>query len=120
MSPTQSGGYQTHRQHDYERNEQKKLLIDSPAYIFDQFYYLYLSTVGIIMDEEQATSKRTLIVVDERQFIDDCLNVMIGVSSNSFVWTKVSNNNNNNKNRTEKQAYFTSIVNFDLGILMSI
>ena len=70
------------------RIEQKGLLIDSSRCIFDKFYYHYLGTINILA--EYFLNKR--ILVNENDFVKDCLNVLISLPSKTFELVEVSNN----------------------------
>lgn len=70
--------------HDKERQNKKYLLIDSPSHVFDQFYYYYLSTVYTVMGRK----KTGRIVIDQKQYVYDCLNVLLSVQSSSFPFDK--------------------------------
>jgi hypothetical protein len=69
-------------------HENKHLLIDSASHVFDQFYYNYLHTIDILIDEKRLTTRRTLI--SEKKFLYDCLNLLISVPSLTFTWYDVS------------------------------
>lgn len=80
--------YDLNDNQDKTKNK-KSLLIDSPRYIFDQFYYHYLSTISILADNKLFRKSRVLIT--ENEFMIDCLNVLISLPSNSFFWIEVFN-----------------------------
>lgn len=70
---------------DQKKFNTKLLLIDSDKKIFDYFYYHYLNTINIIIDNSQKMQK---LVIGESKFLTDCLNVLISVPSISFIFTK--------------------------------
>lgn len=63
----------------------KLLLIDSDKKIFDFFYYHYLNTINIIVDKTLTLQK---LVIKEKNFLNDCLNVMLSLPSVSFTYSK--------------------------------
>lgn len=63
----------------------KKLLIDSDSFVFDQFYYHYLTTINILVDKP-LDIKNQRILIKQSQYITDSLNVLISLSSFSYIW----------------------------------
>ena len=53
--------------------------------MFDQFYYYYLNTINILYDK-QTLGESGRILIDEKQYIIDCLNVLLSLPSGCFIW----------------------------------
>lgn len=71
--------------HGLERKLKKSLLIDASPHIFDQFYYHYLNTINILIDKRSFNR----ILITENRFVLDCLNVLLSLPSDSFIWNEV-------------------------------
>jgi hypothetical protein len=67
-------------------SRKKYLLIDSPSSVFDQFYYHYLNTIYTVVGKRGSECSRVLVA--ESQFVNDCLNALIGVQSTCFLFNK--------------------------------
>lgn len=53
--------------------------------MFDQFYYYYLNTINILY-KKKTLGKSGRILIEEKQYLVDCLNVLISLPSGCFVW----------------------------------
>jgi hypothetical protein len=73
---------------DSSATVKKYLLIDSPSHVFDQFYYHYLNTIYTVMGHGQGSLETSRVLVDEKQFVNDCLNTLIGLQSSCFTYNK--------------------------------
>ncbi len=67
----------------------KHLLIDSERHIFDQFYYNYISTINLLYDRNRLLANKERQLMGERDFLVCCLNVLISLPSESFIWKNV-------------------------------
>jgi len=72
----------------------RRFLIDSPSSIFDKFYYYYLTTINVLIDERLTSGARHhrigRIKIDIKRFLVDVHNLLLGLPSVSFVWDEVS------------------------------
>jgi len=71
--------------HGLEQTSKISLLIDASPHIFDQFYYHYLNTINILIDKRFFNR----ILITENRFVLDCLNVLLSLPSDSFIWNEV-------------------------------
>jgi hypothetical protein len=69
----------------YFNFESRNLLIDSSRFVFDSFYYNYLNSVWLASNL-QVPITRTII--NEKNLIVDCLNVLISLPSHNFLLNK--------------------------------
>lgn len=78
-----------------------RLLIDSSAEIFDKFYYHYLTTISMLIDETRFFARNNnnavrsgnqiaRVKISLRRFLYDAHNLLIGLPSSSFTWQEVS------------------------------
>ena len=72
-----------------DKFKDKHLLIDSPRFLFDAFYYHYLNTINIIYGKRTPASSERFIL-SENQVVADCLNVLLSLPSFSFIWIEVT------------------------------
>ncbi len=71
----------------------KYLLIDSPSYVFDQFYYHYLNSVYTVLGSTGRYSiESSRLLIDQGQFVSDALNALLGLQSASFTYNKTQVN----------------------------
>ena len=59
-------------------------LINAPNHVFDEFYYNYLHTISTFSGEVFRRIK-----ISQYDFIRDCLNALMSLSSRTFIWEKV-------------------------------